>query len=144
MVIAIKLAKRSFNDTIRNFPAVNFNYTFVSLYDHLLPRRNSLNFYHLQFFPPLPRTRTMYKFIYLNKEKEKREEKGEKGEIVAIYPHNFQNNFKHTNSEFHSRNGEYFQERCIQKAYPINGNKFFLHLQDVGGKIHDKILPPRV
>lgn len=86
----------------------------------------------------------MHKFIYLNKEKEKREEKGEKGEIVAIYPHNFQNNFKHTNSEFHSRNGEYFQERCIQKAYPINGNKFFLHLQDVGGKIHDKILPPRV
>lgn len=94
MVIAIKLAKRSFNDTIRNFPAVNFNYTFVSLYDHLLPRRNSLNFYHLQFFPPLPRTRTMHKFIYLNKEKEKREEKGEKGEIVAIYPYNFQNNFK--------------------------------------------------
>lgn len=51
MVIAIKLAKRSFNDTIRNFPAVNFNYTFVSLYDHLLPRRNSLNLSSTIFSP---------------------------------------------------------------------------------------------
>lgn len=85
MVIAIKLAKRSFNDTIRNFPAVNFNYTFVSLYDHLLPRRNSLNFYHLQFFPPLPRTRTMHKFIYLNKEKEKQERRRERKEKLLRF-----------------------------------------------------------
>lgn len=46
MVIAIKLAKRSFNDTIRNFPVVNFNYTFVSLYDH---HEEILLTYHLPF-----------------------------------------------------------------------------------------------
>lgn len=64
MVIAIKLAKRSFNDTIRNFPVVNFNYTFVSLYDHLLPRRNSLNLSFIHFSPPPECTKCINLIIF--------------------------------------------------------------------------------